>query len=96
MTNIPVCAPPDPDTRAPGTTLPLGACDTHCHVFGPAERFPYALGRSYTPPDSPLEDLRRLHAALGIERAVMRLPSAPVDVVIPLLDRQAELVEAFS
>ena len=33
---------------------------------------------------------------LGIHRAVMRLPSAPADVVLPLLDRQAELIEAFS
>ena len=33
---------------------------------------------------------------LGIHRAVLRVPPAPADVVIPLLDRQAELIEAFS
>jgi probable F420-dependent oxidoreductase len=33
---------------------------------------------------------------LGIHRAVFRLPAAPADVVIPLLDRQAELVAAFN
>jgi probable F420-dependent oxidoreductase len=33
---------------------------------------------------------------LGITRAVFRLPSAPADDVMPLLDRQAELVAAFS
>ena len=33
---------------------------------------------------------------LGITRAVFRLPSAPADEVMPLLDRQAELVAAFS
>ena len=33
---------------------------------------------------------------LGIHRAVIRLPAAPADVVLPLLDRQAELIEAFN
>ena len=35
--------------------LPQGACDCHCHVFGPAARFSYAEPRSYTPDDAPLE-----------------------------------------
>jgi len=33
--------------------------------------FPYAAGRSYTPPDSPYEGLVKLHGILGIERAVI-------------------------
>jgi probable F420-dependent oxidoreductase len=33
---------------------------------------------------------------LGVHRAVMRLPSASADVVLPLLDEQAKLIEAFS
>ena len=52
-------------------TLPPGACDAHCHVFGPASRFPYAPDRSYTPPDAPVENLRALHARLGVSRAVI-------------------------
>jgi predicted TIM-barrel fold metal-dependent hydrolase len=32
--------------------LPQGACDCHCHVFGPVARFPYAEPRSYTPGDA--------------------------------------------
>ncbi len=51
--------------------MPPGACDAHCHVFGPAHRFPYAPDRAYTPPDAPLEDLLRLHGTLGIERGVI-------------------------
>jgi predicted TIM-barrel fold metal-dependent hydrolase len=51
--------------------LPPGACDAHCHVFGPASKFPYAADRSYTPPDAPVEALRKLHARLGISRAVI-------------------------
>ncbi len=65
------CPPPDPNPVKPALTLPPGACDAHCHVFGPARRFPYAADRSYTPPDAPVEHLRKLHAHLGISRAVI-------------------------
>ena len=65
------CRPPDPDPVKPSLVLPPGACDAHCHVFGPAKKFPYAADRSYTPPDAPVEHLRKLHAHLGISRAVI-------------------------
>ncbi len=65
------CAAPDPDTRRPAYKAPPGACDAHCHVFGPAARFPYAPGRSYTPPDAGFEDFARLQSILGLERAVL-------------------------
>jgi 2-pyrone-4,6-dicarboxylate lactonase len=57
--------------RRPGFTLPPGACDAHCHVFGPASKFPYAPSRSYTPEDAPREALEALHQQLGIARAVI-------------------------
>jgi 2-pyrone-4,6-dicarboxylate lactonase len=62
---------PDPNPVKPRYTPPPGACDSHCHIFGPAARFPYAQGRRYTPPDSPKENLRALHDHLGISRAVL-------------------------
>jgi 2-pyrone-4,6-dicarboxylate lactonase len=65
------CPPPDPNPVMPTLVLPPGACDAHCHVFGPAARFPYAADRSYTPPDAPVAILRKLHARLGISRAVI-------------------------
>ena len=65
------CKAPDPNTRTPAYRMPSGACDAHCHVFGPADRFPYAPDRAYTPPDAPYEDLVRLHRILGVERAVI-------------------------
>jgi len=65
------CMPPDPDTRAPDYAAPAGACDTHCHVFGPGDVFPYAPTRTYTPPDAPKEHLASLHGKLGIDRAVI-------------------------
>jgi 2-pyrone-4,6-dicarboxylate lactonase len=65
------CLPPDPNPTEPALQLPPGACDAHCHVFGPANRFSFAADRSYTPPDAPVAALRSLHAKLGISRAVI-------------------------
>jgi len=69
-------APPHRNPRKPRFILPPGACDAHCHVFGPAARFPYAEGRRYTPPDAPSERLADLHRHLGISRAVLVQASA--------------------
>lgn len=60
-----------PDPKKPDIVLPEGACDAHCHVFGPAARFPFAPSRTYTPVDAPKETLFALHRHLGIERAVL-------------------------
>ncbi len=68
MKSIP---PPDPNPTKPAYVPPPGACDAHCHVFGPAAKYPYSPTRAYTPPDAPVENLRRLHAHLGIGRAVI-------------------------
>jgi 2-pyrone-4,6-dicarboxylate lactonase len=62
---------PDPNPAKPELRLPAGACDSHCHVFGPASRFPYTPERRYTPPDAPRERLRALHEHLGLARAVV-------------------------
>ena len=71
MPEAKTCLAPDPDTRTPAFTAPPGSCDAHCHIFGPGDRFPYHPNRKYTPPDAPVENLRKLHAILGIERAVI-------------------------
>lgn len=64
--------PPLRDAHPPTRFIPpQGACDAHCHVFGPAHRFPFALERSYTPPDSGFEDLVALQERLGLSRAVV-------------------------
>src|SRR5882672_3162947 len=64
-------AGPDPHPAKPNYPPPAGACDAHCHIFGPAGKFPYAPERRYTPPDSPKERLRALHDRLGLPRAVL-------------------------
>jgi hypothetical protein len=38
-------APPLAQPSKPGLALPAFACDAHCHIFGPFDRFP-AAGRS--------------------------------------------------
>ncbi len=57
--------------RKPRYAPPAGACDAHCHVFGPAAVFPYAPDRRYTPEDAPKEALISLHDRLGLGRAVI-------------------------
>ncbi len=71
MPSIPVCMAPDPNTRVPKYRPPPGACDAHCHIFGPGDRYPYAADRSYTPPDAPLERFVELQKTLGLSRAVL-------------------------
>lgn len=63
--------PPHPAPHAPTAfDPPTGACDAHCHIFGPAARFPFAADRSYTPPDAGIDDFERLQSRLGLSRAV--------------------------
>ncbi len=73
--NIPHCQAPDRQPRPAGFRPPHGAIDTHAHVFGPAERYPYTAERSYTPPDSPLAEYRALLSTLGLARGVIVQPS---------------------
>ncbi|MGJ7510945.1 amidohydrolase family protein [Variovorax sp. GT1P44] len=61
----------NPHPSTPRLALPAGACDAHVHVFGPAERFPFAKERSFTPADAPKETLFALHRQMGIERCVI-------------------------
>lgn len=55
----------------PRFKLPVGAVDSHCHVFGPGHLFPYAPERKYTPCDAAKEQLFALRDRLGFERNVI-------------------------
>jgi 2-pyrone-4,6-dicarboxylate lactonase len=66
-----LCPPPDPHPKKPRLALPPFACDAVCHVIGPRARFPFSQERKYDAPDASFEDLVRLHATLGIERAAL-------------------------
>lgn len=75
MTNLPGPHPEGPpplaEPRRPHLVVPKGACDSHCHIFGPFSRFPLPADRSFTPNEAPETALRRLHDHLGFARAVI-------------------------
>jgi len=60
-----------PNPSKPTFVAPPGAVDAHCHVFGPADRFPYSPQRKYTPCDAPKEKLFELRDFLGFDRNVI-------------------------
>lgn len=60
-----------PNPSKPKYVPMAGAVDAHCHVFGPADAFPYAPERKYTPCDAPKEKLFALRDYLGFERNVI-------------------------
>jgi 2-pyrone-4,6-dicarboxylate lactonase len=60
-----------PNPSKPKFRPPAGAVDAHCHVFGPASRFPYAPERKYTPVDAPKEKLFALRDFLGFDKNVI-------------------------
>lgn len=71
MTDAPTIPAPVRNPHAPTAfTPPPLSVDAHCHIFGPAAKFPFAPNRSYTPPDSGYEDFLDLQSTLGLERAV--------------------------
>ena len=72
---MPYCYPPDPNTRKPRFTPPPNSCDTHFHVFGPPEQFPFVSTHEYTPPAAPLEHYSKMINVIGVERAVVVQPS---------------------
>jgi 2-pyrone-4,6-dicarboxylate lactonase len=75
MPTAPPCLPPREATRPDVPPLP-DACDTHAHVFGPADLFPYADDRSYTPPDAPLKKYLGMLDGIGFARGVLVQGSA--------------------
>jgi 2-pyrone-4,6-dicarboxylate lactonase len=55
----------------PRFKLPAGSVDSHCHVFGPSDVFPYAPERKYTPCDASKEQLFALRDHLGFDKNVI-------------------------
>jgi 2-pyrone-4,6-dicarboxylate lactonase len=53
-------------------SLPPGACNAHCHVFGPSDAFPYSATAAFLPAkDAPKEALYALNDRLGLQRCVV-------------------------
>ena len=60
-----------PNPTKPSFKPPKGAVDAHCHVFGPASKFPFAPERKYTPCDASKDQLFELRNFLGFKRNVI-------------------------
>lgn len=60
----------------PAFKVPALSCDSHFHVFGPADRYPYAGNLRYKPPVAELGDYRVFARRFGLERMVFVQPSA--------------------
>jgi 2-pyrone-4,6-dicarboxylate lactonase len=56
---------------APSFVPPAGAIDAHCHVFGPADRFPFSAKAKYLPQDAGPDRLFALRDRLGFARNVI-------------------------
>jgi len=76
MPRLRISMPPDPNPHTPLFKAPPGACDTHCHVFGPPDLFPYAATRAYTPPAAPVEHYMSMLDIVGIDRGIIVQPNA--------------------
>lgn len=57
--------------KVPDFRVPAGSVDAHCHVFGPADQFPYHPKRKYTPCDASKDQLFALRDHLGFARNVI-------------------------
>jgi len=96
---MPDCAPPLVQITPASQVLPAQACDSHFHVFGPADVFPYAPRRPYTPPDAPFEQLRRMHQQLGFSRGVIVQPGChgyDMSATLDALDKGAGQYRAIA
>lgn len=60
-----------PQPSKPTFSVPAGAVDAHCHVFGPGEQFPYSPKRKYTPCDASKHQMFALRDHLGFSRNVI-------------------------
>ena len=86
----PRIAGPVSQPKRPRLLPPPGAWDSHFHIFGPSDKFPYQPGRAYTPPDAPVERLIALLDQLGFSNCLVVQGNAHVydnRVVLDALER---------
>lgn len=69
------CQAPRAYIATPKLKAPPGSTDCHFHIFGPHARYRLSPGRSYTPPEAPVEQYLALAATLGLERMAVVQPS---------------------
>jgi predicted TIM-barrel fold metal-dependent hydrolase len=89
----PRIAGPVPQPKRPRVLPPPRAWDSHFHIFGPSDKFPYQEGRGYTPPDAPVERLIALLDHLGFAKGLVVQGNAHVYDNSVVLDALARFPE---
>jgi len=91
-----LCAPPDPDPRAPSRfKLPHGAVDAHAHVIGQA----FVPERSYTPPPAPESAYLDMLDAVGLTYGVLiqvSVHGSDNSVMLDVLDANRERLRGIA
>lgn len=63
------------DVRVPRTSVPSGACDSHMHIVGSPDEYPFTKVRSLSPPPASWKDYLGTAGKLGLSRCVIVQPS---------------------
>ena len=63
--------PPNFPPRKPRLQLPPGSVDSHLHMFGPVDRYPFAPDAQYVSGDATDEMYFKVQEILGLSRAVL-------------------------
>src|SRR5262245_45906376 len=63
------------ETRTPSRKAPAGSWDCQVHVFGDPQQYPPWPGRPYNAPPAFIDDMRRMHRALGIDHGMIVQPT---------------------
>ncbi|CAN5181509.1 amidohydrolase family protein [soil metagenome] len=63
-------SPQPVEAHRPAFRPPAGSIDSHCHIYGNTQRYPYSPSTWYLPPDVQVADYLKLLDTLGFERAV--------------------------
>lgn len=66
-----ICLPPKQQYSAINFEIPVNACDSHVHIFGPFDKYPLADDRSYTPGEFSAEEFIAHLDRIGFERGVL-------------------------
>lgn len=74
--SIPSGSPVLPVVSAPHVRVPEGACDCHCHIFGPYDVFPLAREHTYRPPEATVQSFLAMLDTIGFSRGVVVQASA--------------------
>ena len=72
---FPSFAAPSQQTTPVSFKVPARACDSHTHIFGDTNRFPFSASRTYTPEPASVDQMRDLHQSLHTERVIIVQPS---------------------